>query len=220
MLELAHAQFSDCKNHARGDGHAVVLFPGLGTDHSCMAPLANHCQRLGYACRHWGRGRNTGPTGPILTWLRHLASDIEELIREYPKKVTLMGWSLGGIYAREVAKAIPGRVRRVVTLGTPCRNVSDSTNVRWLYDVLNPGSAMLSASLKTRLKTPPPVPTTSIYSRSDGIVAWEACRLAPGSLAENIEVDSSHLGLIWHPDVFQVIAKRLSRTTAAENDAS
>ena len=216
MIEFVQTQFCNSKTHARGDGHAVVLFPGLGTDHSYMTPLASHCERLGYTCHHWGRGRNTGPTGPILTWLRDLAGDVDDLIRGHPNKVTLIGWSLGGVYAREVAKAIPQRVRQVVTLGTPYLNVRESTNARWLYDIVSAGPNTLHPRLARQLETAPPVFTTSVYSRSDGIVAWQACRLPPGPLTENIEVHSSHLGLIWHPDVLRIVASCLRRMIATE----
>jgi hypothetical protein len=106
---------------------------------------------------------------------------------------------------------MPNRVRRVITLGTPCANVGTSTNVGWLYELLNGASATVTPELAAALKVSPPVPTTSIYSRSDGVVAWAACRIAAGELAENVEVNSSHLGLVWHPQVLKVIAERLRR---------
>ena len=211
LADIARAHLHDSEDHSPGDGHAVVLFPGLGTDDSYMYPLARLCERLGYAWRYWGRGRNTGPTGAVRGWLRKLAIDVDEMVRSHPQKITLVGWSLGGLYAREVAKALPGRVRQVITLGTPSAHVSDSTNVGWLYERLSGGSQAVSPALGNTLKTLPPVPTTSIYSRSDGVVAWEACRVTPGPMAENVEVDSSHLGLVWHPGVLRIVADRLSQ---------
>lgn len=211
LLELAQSQFVGSPAHPTGDGHAVVLFPGLGADHSYMAPLAKHCERLGYTTHHWGRGRNIGPSGSPTSWLRQLAADVDELVRHHRERVTLIGWSLGGLYAREVAKALSARIRQVITLGTPSANLSDSTNVGWLYELLSGASDEVSRSLAMTLRTLPPVPTTSIYSRSDGIVAWQACRVTPGPQAENVEVESSHLGLVWHPEVLRVVAERLGR---------
>jgi pimeloyl-ACP methyl ester carboxylesterase len=211
LAEFAQSRLANSEAHTAGDGHAVVLFPGLGADDRYMTPLAKHCARLGYEYHHWGRGRNKGPTGSTAEWLLELVRDIKQLIRHHRQGVTLIGWSLGGLYAREIAKAMPKRVRRVITLGTPCANLGDSTNVGWLYELLNGASAVVTPELAAALKIPPPVPTTSIYSRSDGIVAWEACRIEAGQLTENVEVDSSHLGLVWHPKVLKVIAERLRR---------
>jgi pimeloyl-ACP methyl ester carboxylesterase len=219
LAEFAQSRLVVSEEHTGVDGHAVVLFPGLGADHRYMTPLAKHCERLGYAYHYWGRGRNTGPTGSTAAWLRELVRDINELIRRHRHGVTLIGWSLGGLYAREIAKALPKRVRRVITLGTPSASLRDCTNVGWLYELLNGNSATVTPELAATLRIPPPVPTTSIYSRSDGVVAWEACRIAAGQLTENVEVDSSHLGLVWHPKVLKVIAERLRGGTKCPRPA-
>ena len=113
---------------------------------------------------------------------------------------------------KQVAKIIPHRVRQVITIGSPIARVAHSTNVGWLYQWLHGGPATMDRRLAKNLRTPPPVPTTSIYSRSDGVVAWKACLEAEGPMTENVEVDSSHLGLVWHPDVLAIVAERLSQT--------
>ena len=118
MLEFARMQLSDARRPQRGDGHAVVLFPGLGADHHLMQPLARRCEELGYDVQHWGRGRNIGPK-ESREWLDALAQEIDALSFLRIHDVTLIGWSLGGLYAREIAKALPHRVRQVITLGTP-----------------------------------------------------------------------------------------------------
>jgi len=102
-------------------------------------------------------------------------------------------------------------VRQVITLGTPFACIAKSTNVQWLFELLSGTSATVDAAFAQRLATAPPVPTTSIYSRSDGVVAWQACIAEASPLAENIEVDSSHLGLVWHPDVLRIVADRLAQ---------
>jgi triacylglycerol esterase/lipase EstA (alpha/beta hydrolase family) len=209
---IEYARMS-CANDAAptGDGHAIVLFPGLGADHKYMVPLAKHCERLGYAAYHWGRGRNTGPAGNPLEWVGELAGDVSAMVGREHASMTLVGWSLGGIYAREVAKALAPRVRQVITLGSPFARVADSTNVQWLFELLNGRTGRIDARLARTLRTAPPVPTTSIYSRSDGVVAWQACVGEPGPCVENIEVKSSHLGLVWHPEVFRIVADRLAQ---------
>ena len=212
LLEFARMQLTELTPaRAQGDGHIVVLFPGLGADQHYMEPLARHCEQLGYDVCHWGRGRNTGPDGDPAKWLDALAQDIDALVSPGNRRCTLIGWSLGGLYAREVAKALPHRVRQVITLGTPFACIAKSTNVQWLFELLSGTSATVDAAFAQRLATAPPVPTTSIYSRSDGVVAWQACIAEASPLAENIEVDSSHLGLIWHPDVRRIVADRLAQ---------
>ena len=212
LLEFARMQLTEsAPAHSRGDGHAVVLFPGLGADHRFMDPLARHCEQLGYDVRHWGRGRNIGPEGNPAKWLDALAQEVDALVVPAHREVTLIGWSLGGLYAREIAKALPHRVRQVITLGTPFARIANSTNVQWLYEFLSGTSAAVDATLARRLAVPPPVPTTSIYSRSDGVVAWQACVGKASRLAENIEVESSHLGLVWHYDVLRIVADRLAQ---------
>ena len=212
LLEFARMQLTEiAPGTIRGDGHAVVLFPGLGADHRFMDPLARHCEQLGYDVWHWGRGRNTGPEGNPVKWLDALAQEIDERVVPAERELTLVGWSLGGLYAREIAKALPHRVRQVITLGTPFARIANSTNVQWLFELLSGTSAAVDEAVARRLAAPPPVPTTSIYSRSDGVVAWQACVGKRSAVAENIEVESSHLGLVWHPDVLRIVADRLAQ---------
>lgn len=210
-VEFTRLQFMSSPPAApRGDGHAVVLFPGLGTDSRYMAPLARYCEKLGYVAYDWGRGRNTGPTGPVNGWLAPLATELESMVSRHTD-ATFIGWSLGGIYARELAKVMPDRVRQVITLGSPFARVTDSTNVAWLYELLSGSPTKISRDLARSLREPPPVPTTSIYSRSDGVVAWQACVGDACQHTENVEVTSSHLGLVWHPEVFRIVADRLAQ---------
>ena len=210
-VEYARMRFMRREDLPTGDAHPVVIFPGLATDQRFTMPLARHCQELGYRTHDWGRGFNTGPEGDVDGWLDLLAADVDALIVDHAGKATLIGWSLGGIYAREIAKRLPRRVRQVISIGTPFAGTPEHTNVAWLYRLLNGNSAVLDPGLSRRLRAAPPMPTTSIYSRSDGVVAWQACRERPAEHAENIEVASSHIGLVWHPDVLAIVADRLSQ---------
>jgi hypothetical protein len=211
LLEFVRMHFRDDGDSSAGDRHPVVLFPGFGADHRYMAPLRKFCERRGYVCYDWGRGMNTGPSGGSSQWLNTLSTDVAAMVNGHKERVTLINWSLGGLYAREIAKAIPARIRQVITLGSPFGNVATSTNVGWLYELLNGGTTAIDSRLAKTLRTPPPVPTTSIYSRSDGVVAWKACIARRGAFTENIEVNSSHLGLVWHPDVMSIVANRLAQ---------
>ena len=199
----------------RGDGHPVILFPGLGAGARAFAPLKRHCEALGYIAVDWGRGLNRGPDEDVDRWMHELARHVEALIEGLRRPATLLGWSLGGIYAREVAKRIPTRVRQVITIGTPFAGTPAATHAAWLYRLLKGRPARLDRRLAQAIRVAPPVPTTSIYSRTDGVVAWQACRATEGPRIENVEVESSHLGLVWHPSVLAVVAQRLSQPPEA-----
>lgn len=189
-----------------GDGHPVVIFPGLGADGHVVAPLREHLRAQGYAAFDWGQGFNKGPQGDIDTWLEVLASRISELLDRHVQPATFIGWSLGGIYARELGKCMAPRLRQVITIGTPFNGEADHTHAGWLFQLLNGVSAPIDPALHARLRTPPPVPTTSLYSRTDGVVAWQACRHAkPSKHTRDIEVPGSHLGMCWNPDVLHTV---------------
>ncbi len=199
------------KDHLpKGDGHPVVIFPGLASDTRSTGPLRNFLLELGYTAYDWGRGFNAGPQGDIGEWLRELAEDVQEMVSLHKEGVTLVGWSLGGIYAREVSKHIKPAVRQVITIGSPFAGEPEQTNVGLLWRLVNGRPMRLDETLRERLQTAPDVPTTSIYSRSDGVVAWQACIQSGGARhVENIEVEGSHCGMCWNPAVLQIIADRL-----------
>lgn len=210
-LEYFGARLMDRRSLPAGDGHPVVLFPGLAADKTCLSPLRELCDELGYDASDWGRGFNTGPTGDVDEWIAGLAREVADLAERQERSVSLIGWSLGGLYAREIARLEPGAVRQVITLGSPFAGDGDATNVGWLYRMLSGQPARIAQGLAERLARTPPVPTTSVYSRSDGVVAWQAC-LDPcdHDQAQNIEVEASHIGLVWHPKVWAVLADRLA----------
>jgi pimeloyl-ACP methyl ester carboxylesterase len=211
-LEYFGARLMDRSSLPAGDGHPVVLFPGLAADKTCLGPLRKLCEELGYVAYDWGRGFNTGPNGDIDDWIAELGSHVQSVACLHERKVSLIGWSLGGIYAREIARLLPDSVRQVITLGTPFAGDGDATNVGWIYRMLSGQPAKVDEALSRRLRGTPPVPTTSIFSRSDGVVAWQACQ-DPRELphAENVEVEGSHVGLVWHPKVWSVVADRLAQ---------
>lgn len=214
VLDFVRLQFASFADAPPGDGHPVLVFPGLATNDFATAPLREFCRARGYAAYDWGEGVNTGPRGDLDEWLTPLARRIETLHRAHRAKVSLIGWSLGGIYARELAKKLPERVRQVITLGTPCTVEAGATNVSRLYELLNGQPAEVPDALARRLRTAPPVPTTAVYSRTDGVVAWQSCAVESTTRCQGIEVnDASHLGLVAHPKVFAIVADRLGQPT-------
>ncbi len=193
-----------------GDGHPVIVFPGLSAGDASTLPLRGFLASLGHDISGWNQGFNFGPRAGVLQAARQQLLDTYEATG---KKVSLVGWSLGGIYARELAKELPDCVRNVITLGTPFAGSHKSTNAWRLYE-LTSGRDVQREVAQFDLPVAPPVPTTSIYSRSDGVVAWHASIQAPcadNPKTENIEVFASHLGLGLNPSTWWVLANRLSQ---------
>ena len=195
------------KGAPTGDGHPVIVFPGLGAGDLSTAPLRSFLSGQGYDTYGWDLGRNMGPRDGVL---QKSVERIGDIYKATGRSVSLVGWSLGGIYAREFAKALPDMVRGVVTLGTPFSGDPKATNAWWYYEYAS-GHKLNDPQLLRQLKTPPPVPTTSIYSRTDGVVAWQLSHQKPGKHVENIEVVASHVGLGLNPIALYAVADRLSQ---------
>lgn len=194
-----------------GDGHPVVVYPGLGGGTLATSHLRTFLQRSGFTVHDWEGGVNTGPDGVFDDWLRPLQQRVRELHAQHGRKVSLVGWSLGGVYAREIAKCCPGAVRQVVTLGTPFAALARGNHAGTVFKLLNRDKAHLPPHLEARIRECPPVPTTSIYSRTDGIVSWRGCIEKRTATSESVEVGASHLGMVTHPQVLRVVADRLAQ---------
>jgi pimeloyl-ACP methyl ester carboxylesterase len=198
-------------NLPRGDGHPVLVYPGMGTSDITTLALRRYLQSLGYVTQAWGQGLNFGPRPGVI---ERAAAGIHALAERHGQPVSLIGWSLGGIYARELAKMHPTLARCVITLGTPFAGHPKATNAWRLYELLS-RSKVGDESVMEQIRKPPPVPTTSIYSRSDGIVAWRCSINAPGPLVENIEVPASHVGMGMNPLALYAIGDRLAQPIGA-----
>lgn len=191
----------------RGDGHPVLVFPGLGANDVSTRPLRALLRDLGYAAEPWGCGFNLGPRPGVLNRCAEAARDLSA---RHGRPVSLVGWSLGGLYAREVAKLAPTSVRCVITLGTPFAGPPKANHAWRLFELASGQKIEESDALRAQLQVAPPVPTTSIYSRSDGIVAWPCCLNEPAPHTENIEVFASHVGLGMNPLALFAVADRLA----------
>ena len=196
------------KKLPRGDGHAVLVIPGFGASDTSTQPLRYILARLGYAVHGWQHGRNLGMRPAIK---QGLAARLERLHAKHQAKVSLIGHSLGGIFAREMARAQPSLVRRVITLGSPINVHPNANNLMGVFRVINRGKPVkLDLEGFERRIVAPPVPCTAIYTRSDGIVAWRCCLEDDAPNVENIEVRGSHLGLACNQTVVRLIAERLA----------
>ena len=189
----------------RGDGHPVLVLPGwLASDRSTQA-LRWFLRDRGYHTHGWRLGRNHGPSSAIVAGM---AERLAGLRRRHGRPVSLVGWSLGGVYARELSRRYPADVRQVITLASPFRD-PDATNA--MITRLAGKRPPRSPDVLARLRSPLSVPTTAIYSRTDGIVAWQSCVEPRGPQSESIEVGTSHCGMGHHPAALLVIADRLAQ---------
>ena len=190
-----------------GDGHPVIVFPGLGASDFSTAPLRSFLRDRGYSPYAWKQGFNFGPRHGVLDACRALLQQVAERHRE---KVSLVGWSLGGIYARELAKEQPQHARCVITLGTPFAGPPRATNAWRFYELVS-GQSVHDHALQSQISTPPACPTTSLYSKSDGVVAWQCSLNEKAPHTENIEVHASHVGMGMNPLALYAIADRLAQ---------
>ena len=194
----------------KGDGHAVVVFPGLAASDGTTVPLRRYLDSLGYETQGWSQGFNFGPRAGVLEAAKR---GLSQAFESTGRKVSLIGWSLGGVYARELAKELPQMVRCVITLGSPFAGHPKSTNAWRIYELAS-GREISREHEQFDLPAAPPVPTTSIFSRTDGIVAWRGSvqESTPGNAdTENIEVVASHVGIGVNPSAWWAVADRLAQ---------
>jgi dienelactone hydrolase len=192
-----------------GDGHPVLTLPGFLASDLSMAPMRRYLKELGYDAYTWNMGRNIGGFSRMRAALRDRLAEIH---KGSGRKVSIVGWSLGGVYARDLALQAPDMVRYVVTLGSPFANDVRATNATRLYEALSGEAVGDNPELQEAISGDLPVPTTSIYSRADGVVNWKTCLLRPSATSENIEVHlASHVGLGVNPAALWAVADRLAQ---------
>ncbi len=205
------------KRAPQGESQPVIVFPGFLTGDNSTYLMRRYLGQQGFKPFPWKMGQNPGLQHAIY---KRLERRVQGLYKAYGKKVSLVGWSLGGLYARTLAHRVPEVVRQVITLGSPF-SLSQSTNtedvavsgpVIKLYERLNP------RRLEDELvngdpiwKEAPPVPSTSIYSESDGIASWRYCIDRVGEQTENLRIRGSHGGMTHNPFVLYILAERLAQ---------
>ena len=193
----------------RGDGHPVLVLPGLATGDRSTTALRRFLKSKGYATYGWSMGLNLGPRPGVEDGL---LERVQSIVEKHERKVSIVGWSLGGIYARQLGKMVPDKIRQVISLGSPFGGSPRATNAWRVYEWASGESADEGdRHMGGIIAAPPPVPTTAIYSKTDGICAWQNCIEVKSPIAENIEVKASHCGLGHHPAAVYAIADRLAQ---------
>ena len=193
----------------RGDGRPVMLLPGFGTDESSMRPLGRYLGYLGYDVYDWGLGRNRGHVHHYTEQIGKRTREIHDELGSVP--LTLIGWSLGGVIARETARLFSPYVREVITLGTPIIGGPKYTaTAEHFAKANNIDLDEFEKEVHARNSTGIPQPVTSIYSKRDGIVGWQASVDVYNEHARNIEVNSSHFGIGANARVWRLIADLLA----------
>ncbi|AZI37356.1 hypothetical protein NT2_01_01520 [Caenibius tardaugens NBRC 16725] len=197
---------------ARGDGHPVMVLPGFAATDCGTIVLRQYLSLLGYQVFPWDLGLNLdqhsdGEHGD------HVERRVREIVEATGRKVSLVGWSLGGVIAREVARRDSADLRQVITLGSPFAGNPGATSMPILYRLITGKSLSGPESRKRALGgyRPLDVPSSAIFSKSDGAVAWQNCVSETDAITENIEVCSSHSGFSANPAVFYAVADRLAQ---------
>ncbi|MEL6363716.1 MAG: alpha/beta hydrolase [Pseudomonadota bacterium] len=195
-----------------GDGHSVIVCPGFLTSDRATSLLRRFITSKGYHAHGWNLGRNLGPgsEGDIFNLL---ADRIDAVFRQSRRKVSLVGWSLGGVMARELAKRFPEKIRQVVTLGSPISGRVEASTISWLYNQVAGQDTMpahMQEMMENLARPPAYVPSTSIFTKTDGIVHWRGCIEPKSAQTDNIEVYASHCGLGVNPIVYFAVADRLA----------
>ena len=194
----------------RGHGRPVLVLPGFMAGDPSTAPLRALLRSLDHDVHGWGLGRNIGPTDSVLDGLVHKVDELDE--RGGP--IDIVGWSLGGIYARELARIAPQAVRQVITLGSPFQTSGpQESNAGAAFAALRDrhSERAIVPRLPSWAREPMPVPATSIYTKGDGIVHWHQCLNREMRNTENVEVYGSHCGLGYNPAALFVVADRLAQ---------
>ena len=204
----------------RGDGMPVLVLPGFMASDTSTRVLRRYLMRQDYSAHAWRLGRNVGPRDGVE---EKMLERVETLSERFGAPVSIIGWSLGGIYARELAKKLPHRVKQVITLGSPFADISRGSHAKPFFDLLaqrgerrrsRTGQAANPPRARRRpedIAVPPDVPSTAIFTKTDGVVHWENCLEPDAPHTENIEISGSHCGLGMNPTVLYAIAERLSQ---------
>ncbi len=196
----------------RGDNHPVLFVPGFMAGDESSVVLRRYLSGMGYTSLGWGLGRNTGRPEIID---RTLIDRFNQLFDEHEQKISIIGQSLGGVFARELGRQFPEKVRQIITLASPFSMASSAGTNPLVQKLFEKQSGMSVEMMRERIESfeSPPVPLTAIYSRGDGIVHWRGCiEMDPDEQTQNIEVWGSHCGMGFNVLIYYIIANRLAQS--------
>ena len=192
----------------KGDGHSVLVLPGMLADDEAMRHVSWFLRSRGYKVVNWGKGRNRGPRPGVFDLL---LAKLKAEMRATGRKVSLVGWSLGGTLARVLANRHPELVRSVVTLASPHSGDPKAGHLNWLYTLATGHAPGSHTSFLREYSRTPDVPLTSVYTRLDGVVPWRSAYQEPGPQCDSVEVCTTHGAMATDPLVMLVLADRLSQ---------
>ncbi|WP_188061925.1 esterase/lipase family protein [Sphingobium sp. KCTC 72723] len=200
------AQAGALARQMRGDGRAVLLIPGLLASEQRMEAMRHVLNAAGYDAHEWGMGRNFGPKADSL---HRIDQRVDAIAQKNGGPVTLVGWSLGGLYAREYAKFASAKVRGVITLGTPFSGDPRANHAWRLYQLIS-GSPVDRPPFPCIREEKPPVPTMALWSRRDGVILPECAKGRTGERDAAMEVDCTHMGFAAAPEGIAAVGRALA----------
>lgn len=193
-----------------GNGQPILVLPGLMTSNFSTRVLRHFLDEKGYTSYGWTQGTNYGR----LSYLADIEKQLGEIYHQHLEKVTVIGWSMGGIFARAIANDLPNYVQQVITMGSPFSGIDAPTNADWVFKKVSgiKDKKAVDPSILAKIENTPPVPFSAIYSKGDGIVPWQSCMdYSNRSRTENIEVQGSHCGLGHNAAAIVAILDRLAQ---------
>jgi pimeloyl-ACP methyl ester carboxylesterase len=201
------------KRAPRGDVHPVITLPGYRSDDTAMLAMRRYLARWGYAPYPWGLGANLGIGYQRIDYEKRMLEKLENVVEKHGEPATLIGWSQGGVIAREVTKQRPELVRQLIVLGSPLADAPEATTVFRIFKKTS-AEEITNELMNMMREVASPLPGVRcicIYSNSDGIVSADIAQDLVSPNVENIRVTSSHLGMVVNPMVLFIIADRLSQ---------
>ena len=186
----------------------VMLLPGFATHPVRMRYMARRLEAAGHRVKRWGLGFNWGPTADSVALLE---ARVEDLAARHGEPVYLVGWSLGGLFAREIAKRRPNSVAKVVTMGSPF-SYSPRANNAWRAYHFVTGHRVEEPPIELELAAKPPVETVALWSPRDGIVHPRAASGRPGERDRAVALRCTHMGFAYDPQAISAVLRELDNS--------